>query len=167
MTLQKKGNYYLAALQSEKNDSSKILKENEKEIRDLRERLREVDELREQLREVGRLREKLEKDVNALERKLDSRNKQIFDYKNKIKSHEENSEPIVVDFNERYNLLENKLNESEEDNNLLRSRLQASEENYRDIYQTFEWMLEELARIDSDIMDREILDSKENPILFD
>jgi archaellum component FlaC len=160
LALQRRGNYYHAAFQSEKKDSSKIFKENEKEILDLREKLREVDKLREKADE---LREKFEKDVNALERKLDSRNKQIFDYKNKIKSFDENIQQIAMDFNERYNLLENKFNASEEDNNLLSSNLQASKENYRDIYQTFEWMLEELARIDSDIMDREILDSKENP----
>ena len=45
LDLQRRANDYHAALKSEKNNSSEILKENEKEIRDLREKLREVDEL--------------------------------------------------------------------------------------------------------------------------
>jgi DNA gyrase/topoisomerase IV subunit A len=46
---------------------------------------------------------------------------------------------------------------------VLSSDLQVSRESYRDIYEKFEGMLQELDRIDSDIMSREILDSKENP----
>ena len=70
---------------------------------------------------------------------------------------------MAVDFKEKYNLLENKFNESKEHNTVLSSDLQTSQEKYRDIYQTLEWILQELDRIDSDRMDREILDSKETP----
>jgi hypothetical protein len=165
LDLQRRANDYHAALQSEKNNSSEILKENEKEIRDLREKLREVDELNqvEEFKEAGELNENFDKDVNALKITLDSRNKQISDYKKKIKSYEENIDKIAVDCKERYTVLEKKFNESIEHNNVLSSDLQASEEKYRDIYQTLEWILQELDRIDSDRIDREILDSTETP----
>jgi hypothetical protein len=165
LDLQRKSNNYQAALQSEINESTKIFKENEKEIRDLRDKVRELEELREvdQSNTFDEINEPFDRDANDLKRMLASQEKQLSDYKNRIKSYEKNIEKIVADYEERYSILENKFNQSIEDNEVLRSNLQASEEKYREIYQKFEWMLQELDRIDSDKMDREILDSKETP----
>ena len=159
LDLQRRSNDYQAALQSEKNNSSKMFKEHEKEISELGEKLRELNELN----EVEEINENFDQDDNILKIQIDSRNKQISDYKKKIKSYEENIDKLTVDCKEKYTLLENKFNESKEHNTVLSADLQTSEEKYRDIYQTLEWILQELDRIDSDRMDKEILDSKETP----
>ena len=160
--LQRENNYYQAAFQSEKKYSAKISEDNKREIEELRGRLIESD------RKNAKLKEKIDKEVSELTMSLHSRNEQISDYKNRIKSYEENVDEqnideLVRDLNERYNALEDKFEQCVDNNAVLSSDLQISRERYRDIYEKFEGMLKELDRIDSDSMSREILDSKENP----
>ena len=66
LDLQRRSNDYQAALQSEKNDSSKKFKEINKENSGLREKLRELNELN----EVEEINENCDQDVNVLKIKL-------------------------------------------------------------------------------------------------
>ena len=86
--LQRENNYYQAAFQSEKKHSAKISEDNKREIEELRGRLIESD------RKNAKLKEKIDKEVSELTMSLHSRNEQISDYKNRIKSYEENVDEI-------------------------------------------------------------------------
>ena len=160
--LQRENKSYQAALQSEKKYSSKMSEDTKREIDDLKGKLIESDGIN------ATLAEKIDKEVSALTMSLNSKNKQISDCENRIKSYdknadEKNRDTLIRDLNERYNALEDKFEQCANNNSVLSSESQISRERYRDIYETFEEMLQELDRIDSDSMSREILDSKENP----
>ena len=155
--LQKTNKYYQAEYQNEKKNYSKIIEDNKKEIEALRQKLIESE------RKNIEIQDKFDKEISDLKISLNARNKQISDYENKIKSYKGNIDPPRNDCNERDKALEDKLQKCTDNNSVLSSELEISRENYREIFETLEGILQELDRIDSDSVSSEILDSKENP----
>ena len=159
LKLQKENKNYQTQYESEKRNYSKIIEDNRKEIEDLRQKLSESE------RTTVALQEKLDKEISDLKISLNSKNKQISDYENRIKSNTETIEPPRPrsDWNEKYDALNDKFGECVDNNSVLSSELEVSQENYREIYETLEGILQELDKIDSERVSNEILDSEENP----
>ena len=155
--LQKENKYYQDECQSEKKNYSKIIEDNKKEIEHLGQKLIESE------RKNAEIQEKVDKEISDLKMPLNSKHKQVSDYENRIKFYKENIDELRRDCNKKYNALEEKFKACVANNSLLSSELEVSRKNYREIYETLEGILQELDKIDSDIMSSEILDSKENP----
>ena len=155
--LQKANKHYQAEYQNEKSNYSKIIEDNKKEIEDLRQKL-----LKSKSKNVE-IQDELNNEISELKMSLNSKNKQISDYENRIKSYKENIVAQRTDCNAKYNTLEDKFEECADNNSVLSSELEIARGNYGEIYKTLEEILQELNRIDSDIVSSEILDSKENP----